>query len=336
MPDTPQLVEPMPDVPLAKFPRSEQLPEGCRILESSSDDDRLQVECHEVTYVTRVLPDGSPCPRRMYVLIPSSTDPIYAEYEANGYPCVVFCQGSAWHEQHLYGHFTDHVRLAERGFVVASVQYRESDLAPFPAQMQDFKTGVRYLRAHAREFHIDPGRLGFWGDSSGAHTVLMTMLTAHGPATARVEDGTVELDTPDYAEHSCDARCVVDWYGPTDLAWMNAVPSAQDHTGPWTPEGSLIGHRNVLESLLWARAASPVTYVPDAAERMLPPLLIMHGGRDQLVNFDQSCRLYERLREAGQRVSLVKLPDANHGSNGFRCYEALDAVEAFLREHLSA
>lgn len=268
------------------------------------------------------------------MLIPSSKDPIYARYEANGYPCIVFCQGSAWRRQHLYGHFTDHVRLAERGFVVACVQYRESDLAPFPAQLQDFKTAVRFLRAHAVELHIDPERFGFWGDSSGAHTVLMACLTAEGPAFVQAEGETIALDTPDYQEYSCTPRCVVDWYGPADLSRMNLVPSAQDHTDADSPEGRLIGRRNLLDHPEWARVASPVAYVPEASDRTLPPILIMHGGRDQLVNFDQSCRLYELLCQAKQDVTFFKLPDANHGSNGFRCQKALDLVESFLRSHL--
>ena len=334
MPDKPTLITPTPKVPLAEFPRNEELPVGCFLLEGTADDDCLQVECRELAYVTRTLADGSTYPLKLYVLIPSSKDPIYARYETDGYPCVVFCQGSAWHRQNLYGHFTDHVRLAERGFVVACVQYRESDLAPFPAQMQDFKTAVRYLRAHAAELHINPDRLGFWGDSSGAHTVLMAALTAEGPAFAQAEGENIDLDTPDYQEYSCTSRCVVDWYGPADLGRMNLVPSAQDHMDAKSPEGQLIGRRNLFEHPEWARAASPVSYVPDAGDRMLPPILIMHGGRDQLVNFDQSCRLYERLRQAGQDVTFYKLPDANHGSNGFRCQEALDVVERFLRQHL--
>ena len=330
----PMLVAPTPHIPLAEFPRNEELPTGCLLLEGTADDDRLQVECSELTYVTRVLEDGSTCQRKLYVLVPSSKDPIYARYEADGYPCVVFCQGSGWRHQHLYGHLTDHVRLAERGFVVACVQYRESDLAPFPAQMQDFKTAVRYLRAHAAEFHIDSERIGFWGDSSGAHTVLMASFTAEGPASVQVEGESIDLDTPDYQEYSCTPRCVVDWYGPADLGRMNLVPSAQDHMDACSPEGRLIGQRNLLEHPEWARAASPISYVPDVSDRTLPPIMIMHGGRDQLVNFDQSCRLYEQLRRAGQDVTFYKLPDANHGSNGFRCQEALDVVEGFLRQHL--
>jgi len=115
---------------------------------------------------------------------------------------------------------------------------------------------------------------------------------------------------------------------------MNRVPSTQDHIGPNTPEGSVIGHLNILEHPELVRAASPITYVPEARERMLPPVLIMHGGRDQLVNFDQSCRLYKRLREAGQEVEFYKLPDAHHGSAGFRCHRAVDLVEEFMSRHL--
>ena len=328
------LLDPIPTVPLAEFPQSDELPEGCQLLEGLADDDLFQVEYREATYVTRTLADGTACPRRLYVLIPSTKDPIKASYGKEGYPCVVFCQGSAWHQQNLYGHFADHIRLAQKGFVVASVQYRESDLAPFPAQMQDFKTAVRYLRAHAAELHLNPARMGAWGDSSGAHTVLMAAFTATGPQSTRVEGELVELDTPEYASFSAKVNCVVDWYGPTVLDQMNRYPSAQDHTAPTSPEGFVLGRRNVVEHPQWVAAASPLSYIPQADERMLPPLLIMHGGRDQLVNFNQSVRLYEAMRRAGQDVTFYKLPDANHGSAGFRCDGALAVVEEFLRERL--
>ncbi|MBR1829120.1 MAG: alpha/beta hydrolase [Atopobiaceae bacterium] len=326
--------EPLSGVPLDQFPQSPLLPKGCQILEGLADDDLYQVEFREMTYVTRTLEDGSACPRSLYVLIPSSKDPIKASYGKDGYPCVVFCQGSGWRTQHIYGHFADHVRLAERGFVVASVQYRESSLAPFPAQMQDFKTAVRFLRAHADELHIDPARMAAWGDSSGAHTVLMASFTAEGPATISVEGETIALDTPIYADQMASVSCVVDWYGPTALDQMNCIPSAQDHNRPESPEGAVLGQRVVREHPEWSAAASPLSYVVPASERTMPPTLIMHGGRDQIVNFEQSVLLYEALRSAGQEVEFYKLPDAHHGSGGFRCAAALDMVEAFLRKHL--
>lgn len=326
-------VRPISDVPLSEFPQS-HAPAGCKTLDTPADTDLYQVEYREFTYVTRTLAGGTSCPRKLYVLIPSTKDPIKARYAKEGHPCVVYVQGSAWHTQNIYAHFSDHVRLCEKGYVVASVQYRESDLAPFPAQMQDAKTAIRYLRAHAGELHIDQSRMALWGDSSGAHTALMAAFTAHGPATAIAEGETVDLDTPDLAEQDAGVACVIDWYGPTVLDQMNCVPSTQDHTAPGSPEGCLLGRRNVLEHPQWAAAASPLSYIPSADERQLPPLLVMHGGRDQLVSFEQSVLLVDALRAAGQTVEFYQLPDAHHGSNGFRTQEALDVVEQFLRTHL--
>lgn len=331
----PPYIEPT-TAPLASFPRNESLPEGCVELTGLTDDEDYQVECREVTYVTRTLADGTACPRKLYALIPSSKDPIKASYGVDGYPCVVFVQGSAWHTQHLYAHFTDHVRLCSHGFVVVCVQYRESDLAPFPAQMQDAKTAVRFVRSHAAKLHVDRRRIALWGDSSGAHTALLAAFTAGLSAPTKEAEGRVlELDTPDYGEMSAEVACVVDWYGPVALELMNTVTSSQDHNGPASPEGMVLGGVTVREHPELAAAASPLSYIPPVAERALPPVLIMHGGRDQLVNFDQSVRLYEALKSAGQSATFYKLPDAHHGSGGFRSIGALDIVESFLREQLT-
>ena len=333
MPELRPYVDPIPNVPLSEFPQS-TAPEGCRVLDAPADDEAFQVEYHEFTYVVRTLEDGKPCPRVLYALVPSAKDPIRAVYDENSHPCVVFVQGSAWHKQNVFGHFSDHVRLCERGFVVASIQYRESDLAPFPAQMQDAKTAIRFLRANASNLHIDPARMALWGDSSGAHTALMAAFTATGPTAIEAEGQTILLDTSEFSEQSAAVSCVVDWFGPTVLDQMNCVPSTQDHTGPLSPEGCVLGGVNVSEHPGLVRAASPLTYIPKASEHALPPTLIMHGGRDQLVNFEQSVLLYDALRAAGQEVTFYQLPDAHHGSNGFRTKEALGVVERFLRKHL--
>lgn len=325
-------VEPIPNVPLQEFPQSE-LPEGCTAVDLPPDNGLYQVEYHEVTYVVRKMDNGCHCPRKMYVLVPIGTDPIHAIHNKT-FPCVVFVQGSAWRTQNLYGHFTDLVRLAEKGFVVACVQYRETSIAPFPAQEQDVKTAIRYLRAHASEFMLDPERIGLWGDSSGAHTAALVAFTADGPASVKVEGRSFALDTSDYGDQSAEVSCVVDWYGPMALEEMNCVPSAQDHTKPNSPEGALLNGRNPRTHPEWARAASPLTYIPQVFDRKLPPVLIMHGGRDQLVNFEQSVLLFNVLRAAGQDVEFYQIPNAHHGSNGFRTAEALAMVERFLRAHL--
>ena len=91
--------------------------------------------------------------------------------------------------------------LARRGFVTAILQYRESDLAAFPAQIQDAKTGVRFLRKHAEEYHIDVDNIFIMGDSSGGHTAVLAGITA----------GQDILDTEDYNEFSCEVKAIVDF-----------------------------------------------------------------------------------------------------------------------------
>ncbi|MCL2059995.1 MAG: alpha/beta hydrolase [Oscillospiraceae bacterium] len=92
-------------------------------------------------------------------------------------PLIMFVQGSAWHKQNVYGNIPQLARFAMRGFVIAFVEYRESDIAPFPAQARDCKAAVRYMRAHAGEYGVDADNIFLWGDSSGGHTVLMAGIT---------------------------------------------------------------------------------------------------------------------------------------------------------------
>ena len=295
------------------FTHDSQVPEGCTVIELT-DDLPFAVEHRDYIYATREV-DGESYDLHLYALVPRPNDPIAAR-DADPRPCVVFCQGSAWHKQWLYGHYVHHVRLAEQGYVVVCAEYRPSDVAPFPAQAIDFKTAVRWVRDNAGELQADPERLAVWGDSSGAHTAMMVGFTGDGWPSA-----------DDDPEQTAAVSAIVDWYGPTSLKHMNTVPSSQDHTGPASPEGMVIGRLNVLEHQDEADQASPVTYVRPG----LPPVLMMHGGRDQLVAFDQACRLYQRLREVGAQVEFYKLDNACHGRDGFNSQAAVGLVLDFLR-----
>lgn len=118
----------------------------------------------DVVYVTR--PEGE---RTLQMLVPE----VKPESVQKKYPAILYVQGSAWLKQDQYKRLSAMADLARRGFVTAILQYRESNLATFPAQVQDAKTGIRFLRKHAEEYHIDVDNIFIMGDSSGGHTAVL-------------------------------------------------------------------------------------------------------------------------------------------------------------------
>ena len=306
----------VPGVPttLAPVPESSELPEGVREVRFSDTHGYDVMVLHDVPYVDR---EGVALTLQM--LLPRERP--FQEETIEKWPLVVFVQGSGWRKQNLYANYPLILRMCQRGYTMAIVEYRASDDAPFPAQIEDAKAAVRYLRKNADLYRIDKDRIAIWGDSSGAHTAVMTAVT-----------GDRLFVTDDYAEEPLSLRCVVDWFGPVDINKMADYPSAADHTAPDSPEGILFGGVDVKLHPEKADIASPLKYI--CKEQPLPPFLIMHGGSDALVPFNQSVRLYEKLRACGKDVRFYKLIGANHGFDGFHCDEALDLVEAFLKEYL--
>jgi acetyl esterase/lipase len=178
--------------------------------------------------------------------------------------------------------------LNERGFVVASIDYRLPPGTPWPAPIEDAKCAIRFLRAHAEGLGIDPNRIGVWGSSSGGNFSSMLGLT--GPEAG--------FDRGQYIDQSSAVEAVVDMFGLADLNdFEDADPIAQflvRHAFSTSPE--------VL------RLASPLTYVTSAA----PPFLILHGTNDPLVRPRQSDRLMQSLQKAGVAVMLIKVEGAEH------------------------
>lgn len=265
------------------------------------------------TYVERSTATGEKMPLPLHLYRPKGIP--------GPLPVIVYYQGSAFKKQNLVENIARHVLFAQRGFIVAVPEYRPSSVAPFPAQCEDFKCAVRYLRSNAEKYDLDQSRIAAWGDSSGGHTVLMAGFT-----------GDRELNNDPYQGVSADVSCIIDWYGPIDFSRMNAVPSSQNHFDSDSPEGLEIGGKPIFENLGLVQQASPLTYLETG--RKVPPTLIMHGSRDCIVPFNQSCLLYERMRETGQDVTFVRVEGASHGSLGFHCAKTVDLVESFVREHL--
>jgi acetyl esterase/lipase len=204
----------------------------------------------------------------------------------------------------------------QEGYAVASINYRLSQQAVFPAQIQDCKAAIRWLRAHAREHGIDPDRIGVWGSSAGGHLVALL-------GTA----GTVkDFDTGENLGVSSRVQAVCDWFGPTDFTRMNKFPGTMDHDAPDSPESQLLGGP-VQENRDKAARANPITYVA----KDNPPFLIMHGDKDPLVPLNQSELLAVALKQAGVEVTFHIVPGAGHGFGG---QQNLDLVRDFFARHL--
>ena len=196
-------------------------------------------------------------------------------------------------------------------------------MAKAPAQLVDMKAAIRFLRANADSYNLDPARVAIWGTSSGGHMASLVGLTAENQAFTN-EVHSAESDA---------VRAVVNFFGPTDFRRMNDYPSVIDHDAPTSPESVVVGgpiqdprYRDKVN------AYNPMTYVD--ASRRAPPFLIMHGDRDALVPFNQSVLLYEALRDAGQVVGFYKVAGAGHGDRFFTP-STLAVVTAFLKKHLA-
>lgn len=254
--------------------------------------------------------------------------------DTDTYPTILYIQGSAFHEQMLGMEMANLAAFARRGYVIAVVEYRPSEVAPFPAQAVDAKTAVRWLREHAAEFHVDPERIAVWGDSSGGHTTLMTYATAADPDYTD-EPLPVDQDGRPLPDGGLGVRAFVDYYGPTHIGRMNEYPSIQDHRAPESPEGCLIGGLDVAEHPELVAPTVIMNHVPPAGEQALPPLLVVHGDKDRLVHFSQSIWLVEDLQAKGQDVTFIRLAGADHGGAPFWQEDVLDVVDGFLTEHLA-
>lgn len=210
-------------------------------------------------------------------------------------PLVLWVHGGAWRagsKQPTYAPDTLGAKYA-----VASVDYRLSDVALFPAQIHDVKATVRFLRANADRFGIDPDRFGAWGSSAGGHLVALLGTTCGD----EVLEGTVG-GNPD--QPSC-VQAVCDFYGPADFTSLVAQRGA-DTRRPM-PEDQLIGG-SVEDLVELATLASPLAHVsPDD-----PPFLIMHGSDDGTVPTEQSIALDAALRVAGVSSTLIVIDGAGH------------------------
>ena len=223
---------------------------------------------------------------------------------ADKLPLVVWIHGGGWRNGSKDNAGLA-APLAAEGYVVASISYRLSGDAIFPAQIHDCKAALRWLRAHAGDYGIDPRRAGVWGASAGGH--LAALLGTSGGVRE------LEGDVGGNLRYSSNVQAVCNFFGPTDLLQMDAhsISDRIVHDAPDSPESRLIGGP-IQEHPEQAAKANPIRYVtPDD-----PPFLIVHGDKDPLVPFHQSELLYAALEQAGVPATLHRVVDGEHGQGG--------------------
>lgn len=241
------------------------------------------------------------------------------------YPCVIFIQGAAWYAQALYSNVANLMEFAKRGYVVASVQHRPSTTAKFPAQIQDIKTAVRFVRKNANRFSVDTDNIFVWGDSSGGNLSLLLTVTADQPA----------LDTDAYGTESVDVNACVAYYPVTDVLRMQEFERGSwDHISENSPTGTLFGGIKVMENPDIVKAVSPITYISPERAEQTAPIMIITGNSDRTVPFEQSVIMADRLEECGYDYKFYKIEGADHGSYEFWTDTLYNIVDAHFRANM--
>ena len=237
---------------------------------------------------------------------------LYVPVDGEGpFPLIVWIHGGAWKYGSKEGCIPSPWAL--KGYVVASINYRLSQHARFPAQIEDCMAAVRWLRAHAKAYKIDRDHVIAWGDSAGGH--LASLLGTAGDAA--------EWEPGPPAESS-RVQAVIDWYGRADLTRVCTDPAMAEHSVAHLLGGSGQGVYDV------ARKASPIAHV----SKDDPPFLIMHGDVDSTVPVQQSEAFAEALKKADVPVILVVLKGVGHGGDAFMKPDQVRIIDAFLKDQL--
>lgn len=235
-------------------------------------------------------------------------------------PVIVWVHGGGWRNGNKEGARKFLLEFAKQGYVCATVGYRYSTEAPFPAQIHDLKAALRYLRANADRFGLDPRRVGVWGSSAGGH------LAALLGTTSDTDDLDGAEGNPGVAD---DVQAVCDWFGPTNLLNIGHDDTDQlKHNELKSAESQLVGGP-VQENREKAIQASPVTHV----SRNDPPFLIMHGDADAMVPIKQSETFAKALQDKGVDVTFIPVPGEGHGFKS-KTKELHQKVLEFFDKHL--
>lgn len=251
--------------------------------------------------------DYGDCKRYLQIIFPYKHEMSSDEK----YPLILFIPGSAWHKQEMYNDIPQYTTLAKLGYVVAVMQYRESDIAPFPAQIEDVCNALAFIPSIAENFHIDTTRIFLMGNSSGGHIAMMSVLfSEHGLCKKIPKIVGVILES-----------------ASTDILICSKAPLP-----PWMhirPSAVLLGVDQIEGNEELAKKASCRMYISKAI--ILPPILLLHSELDPVVSVENSRILYETLISNGHEAYYYELADNDsHGGATYYDKKILNIIQNFL------
>lgn len=236
-------------------------------------------------------------------------------------PVMVWFHGGAWRTGDQCNDMSymknTIAEILNNGFILASVDYRNSTQSKFPQIVQDCNQGLEYLYQHATEYGIDKNRIGVIGFSAGAHLICLATLAHNNNVKSFIAPG---------QKQSFTIKAVVDFYGPIDLISHTKPEEAFD---AYSPIANLLGH-TAFERPDLARIASPVSYV----DKKDPPFLIINGEKDDAVHFTQSKLLGSYLSLSGVPNEVIIVKDAPHYGEAFDVESVRSRVISFINKYV--
>jgi acetyl esterase/lipase len=246
-------------------------------------------------------------------------------------PAIVFVTGGGFIHANKDSYIQQRMDLAEAGYVVASIEYRVAPTATFPQPLEDVKSAIRYLKAHATEFNLDPNNIGVIGESAGGYLSAMVGTT----------NGNDKFDKGDNLDQNSDVRAAVDIYGLSDLTKVGADFSQENQNNHksagatealWVNGSSTFGGKDggILVDPEKAAKANPITYI----SKNSAPFLLMHGNKDTLVSPSQTEILHQALLEHGIESTRYVVNGAQHGGVYWVQQEVMDVIIDFFNKQL--
>lgn len=282
----------------------------------------------EVSYIPDIV--YSQVPSRGFQNISLQMDILQPKTEAKK-PAILFVTGGGFINANRANGLQLREKLADAGYVVASINYRVAPTATFPQPLEDVKSAIRYLKANADKFGIDARRVGIVGGSAGGYLSAMTGTTS----------GTNTFDKGDNLNFDSTVRCAVDLYGISDPTKIGAdfpadIQKKHQSAGAtealWVNGSPVFGGKDggILADKEAAEKANPIHYISKSSA----PMLLMHGTADTVVSPSQTDLLYQALQQKGIESERYVIPHAQHGGVYWVQDNVIDVITAFFNKHL--